>query len=204
MWDQLAPLVAQVPPEGDECWEYDATVPNEAGVRSSRKLDAFPSAVADAYRFIAEPKSCPRWMSILGYPVSSDDSMHECGVRVLSPGGFSDCRLNYSQHPHKRGQVKCLTVVAFLHNHWVAEWGGELYLATPDGEARVAITPRSGRVVAFEDTDLSYHGVAPISPYANDRISVVASFLATGTNTRERALFLSRREFEWPASVARI
>ncbi len=80
---------------------------------------------------------------------------------------------------------------------WDAEaWGGEFAFHAPNGDVVQTVEPKPGRLLAFENTDLSYHSVLPTAPGAGVRMTVAASLLASSraTDTRLKALFMPNRE----------
>lgn len=53
-----------------------------------------------------------------------------------------------------------LTAVLYCHQEWQPDWGGELIIADSDGEPKVAIAPRPGRLVVFRG-DLPHKAGSP-------------------------------------------
>ena len=64
------------------------------------------------------------------------------------------------------------------------------------GKAINKIYPSPGLMVAFENSDLSYHGTEQLSGDAPDRVTLAAFFVAPirAGATRKRALFMPNRE----------
>lgn len=57
--------------------------------------------------------------------------------------------------PHRH-----VTALWFVCESWQAEWGGEILFFDEPGDARVAVSPRPGRVCLFRGT-LRHRGTAP-------------------------------------------
>lgn len=53
-----------------------------------------------------------------------------------------------------------LTGVLYCHQDWQPDWGGELIIANSDGEPKVAIAPKPGRLVVFRG-DLPHKAGSP-------------------------------------------
>jgi len=120
----------------------------------------------------------------------------------MSPGGWLNCHLDYDVHPYLPQYRRALNIVAFLHDEWDPAWGGQFYLADPFGNPTLLFPPLPGRVVAFEVSDWSYHGVLPISPKAKERVSAAVYYLFDAAHERKcdqrvrirkRAMFLPTR-----------
>lgn len=208
VWDSvLAPWPDPVPEYTDPCWVHynDGNAAAKRTCREFGKLGALGAKVEADVQTLAHQKTMNTWMSILGFPVQFDDALHGGGLHVTGAGGKLDCHLDYAQHPHRAGLVRALNLIGFVHPVWEAGWGGELYLADPNGNPLVLVDPRPGRVVAFEVGDLSYHGHAPTSDVAGDRVSVAVYLLRSGQHTRTRAQFLPQRgRFEYPKGAKRV
>jgi len=180
------------PHKSSSRWEARYCNDAERNKRTTRDTDAIPGArpLFDRLRGLASD-----WSSILGYPVMDDPTMHGGGIHVTEVGGWLGTHLDYSRHPVLPDKRRALNLIAFVHHEWRPEWGGELELCDPMGVPVVRIEPRPGRLVAFEVSDLSYHGVAPTSPAAAERVSLAVYYLADATesDTRMRAMFLPQR-----------
>jgi len=193
-WDGLVPTLraVDVPPRRWTGWEVTYDNDLERNKRAARRLADLPALrpALDALRALGAD-----WADRLGYPVEDDPLLHGGGLHVTGPGGYLTTHLDYDRHPHRPVWRKALNVIAFLHPEWRASWGGDLYLADPLGVPVQCFRPEPGRVVAFECTDLSYHGVLPTAPDAAERVSLAASMLAPAgpQNTRQRALFIPNR-----------
>jgi len=89
---------------------------------------------------------------------TADASLHGAGLHALPAGGHLDVHLDADRHP-RLGLARRANAILFLGD-WAPAWGGALEFWTPDLQrAAVQIEPRHGRLVLFETTDASYHGV---------------------------------------------
>lgn len=139
--------------------------------------------------------SMMEWRIRFGAELCEDPTLHGGGIHLMKAGGWLQTHLDYAKHPKLNGKERRLNIIAFLHPEWKPEWGGHLLLADPMGKPVVEIEPKPGRVVAFETSDNSYHGVRQLSKDAKPRVTA-AVYLITNLRdgvTRERALFMPNR-----------
>jgi len=114
------------------------------------------------------------------------------GLRVMKKGSYqlihSDARL----HPHLKLEKK-LTIVGYLNKDWKESDSGYLEIWNNEmTECVEKIEPLFNRVILFENTDTSYHGVPEVNSYRN---SFLLSYLKDTNNfeeTRPKALFVKR------------
>ena len=185
--------VGHVPGAHDPCWEARYDNDAERGKRTTRDPVWLAHLVPDLAT-MRGAVSVARWSRLLGYPVEDDPTLHGGGVHVTGVGGRLGCHLDYDRHPHLPEKRRALNLIAFLNPEWREEWGGALVLCDPMGAVVTRLYPRPGRLVAFEVSDLSYHGVEPVTGPC-ERVTAAVYYLADAGphNTRQRALFLPTR-----------
>lgn len=189
----VPPLAGPVPPPGDPVWEVEYRAdPRERGKRTARRN--LPTAAEHALAVLAGADVTRAWCDWLGYPVLPDPTGWGGGLQVLPPGGRLGVHLDGDRHPRLPHWRRALAAVAFLHPVWEPGWGGALVFTDPDGRPWKRVEPVPGRVVAWEQSDLAYHGVGPVTGPA-ERVTACAFYLApaTAASTRTRALFLPDR-----------
>ena len=114
------------------------------------------------------------------------------GLRVMKKDSYqlihSDARL----HPHLKLEKK-LTIVGYLNKNWNKSDLGYLELWNNDmTECIEKVEPLFNRIVLFENTETSYHGVPEVNSY---RKSFLTSYLKDTKDfkeTRPKALFVKR------------
>ncbi|MCY2966098.1 MAG: 2OG-Fe(II) oxygenase [Planctomycetota bacterium] len=90
--------------------------------------------------------------------LQTDQYLHGAGLHHMPVGGRLDPHLDCDQHPITKFR-RARNAILFLDD-FESDWGGDLCLYDPDLSGRCErITPRAGRVVWFDCTDDSYHGV---------------------------------------------
>lgn len=88
----------------------------------------------------------------------TDPSRHGAGLHHMPAGGRLDCHLDCDRHP-ATGFRRAVNAILFIDD-FLPSWGGDLMLYEPDlSGAAFHITPRAGRLVTFETSDDSFHGV---------------------------------------------
>lgn len=178
-----------VPPPGDPAWEVEYATAAERGKRTTRNLAAVPGVPA-LYAALTGPAAVSAWHDRLGYAVLPDPTLWGGGVQVMPPGAALGVHLDADRHRLLRGWRRALTCVLFLSR---CE-GGSLVFCDPDGAVLDRVAPSPGRLVAFENSDLAYHGVETVTG-DDERVTLMATFLAPATpaSVRTRALFLPQR-----------
>lgn len=181
-----------VPPASDPIWEaqYDSDV--ERGKRTTRETRGWS---AEVVRRMLSPTLGALCGRTFGEPMAVDALLWGGGLQVTAPGGVLAPHLDGVRHPQRPGLRRAAQMVCFCHPVWREEWGGEFAFFTPTGDVWKVIEPVPGRLLVFENTDLSYHGVLPVRSIAAERVSVSCSLLAPSRpeDTRARALFMPFR-----------
>lgn len=196
--DQAHPVRWSPPPPAHwSGWEVRYDNDAERHKRSSRAFEKFPRNVARLLDTLTSDPVTAAIAEAFGFDFdhfSHDPTFHGGGLHVTGPGGHLNCHLDYDRHPTMDDCRRAVNLIAFLHDRWEPTWGGQFYLADPLGNPLVVIDPLPGRVIAFETTDLAYHGVLPVTGPA-DRVSLATYYLAPAgpQSTRLRALFLPSR-----------
>lgn len=130
----------------------------------------------------------------LDEPLYVDHDRWGGGLQAMAPGGYLNTHLDLAQHPKQPGLRRAFTLILFVNDTWKRDWGGELYLTDPLGNPTRVFDVTPGTLVAFENSDLSYHGVNKVMGPV-PRVTLATSFLgkARPTDTRQRALFMPKR-----------
>lgn len=182
-----------VPPADARVWEARYDNDCERGKRTTRELSwgGWPADVMSRLNGIDVLRHCTNAFGVIAYP---DSLFWGGGLQVLAPGGHLATHLDGVLHPKRPGLRRAVQLVCFCHPAWEPAWGGQFYLANPLGDVVCEFEAAPGRLIAFENTDLAYHGVCPVAGPA-ERVTVATTLLADArpSDTRARALFLPRR-----------
>ena len=127
-------------------------------------------------------------------PLVPDTSLWGGGMHDLGDGGVLGLHLDADHHP-LNGLRRRLNAVLFLNPTWDTSWGGALELwDTGRTRPAVEILPAPGRLVIFETTSTSWHGIPrPLACPTEVRRMTLACWWygpAVADSERPRALFL--------------
>lgn len=200
-WCQpCGPLPADAP------WEARYANELERGKRTTRAVALLPPDFRAVFSRLTCPGYVRHWAEEAAIPgLDGDPLMYGGGLHVTDPGGFLQVHLDHAISGHRPHLERRLSLIAFIHPTWRPEWGGQLLFCHPDGRAAVRIEPTPGRLVVWENGDLSYHGVRRTADAAPPRVTAAVYHLAPARKgtTRARALFLPNRQApDVPAEVA--
>jgi hypothetical protein len=125
-------------------------------------------------------------------PLQADHQRRGAGIHAMFPGGWLSTHLDYAVHPS--GLERRVNAIVFLDNS-NPRYGGGLQLCDPAGEPKTTLYPAAGDTVVWECSDLSYHGVEPLSLESPMRYTAASYYLGhcRPGATRQKALFLPHR-----------
>jgi len=107
-----------------------------------------------------------------------DPTRSWAGIHVSPPGAAQALHRDFRLHPNN-GLYHRVNVLVFLNSDWKKEYGGELELwsSRPKNGGK-QVLPTAGKVVIFETTPTSYHGVPdPIRcPPGRARLSLASYY----------------------------
>lgn len=75
-------------------------------------------------------------------------------------------------------EARDVTAVLYLTPGWQRDWGGETIFFSESGDARVAVSPRPGRLALFRGA-IEHRGDPPTRACTRARVSMVFKFAAT-------------------------
>ena len=111
------------------------------------------------------------------------------GLHQMERGGFLKIHADFNRHG-RLGLDRRLNVMLYLNRNWDEGWGGQLELWDMTMTSCVRrISPILNRMVVFETTDLSYHGLPdPLQcPPGVTRRSLALYYYTNGRPTHERS-----------------
>lgn len=190
LMDNWCEPLSSVKPKSWSGWEARYDNDCEHGKRTCRNLDCETLGIVCFME--AMLGECQKRFGI--EELTTDPELHGGGLHVMEPGGWLNTHLDYDRHPMFPEKRRAVNLIAFVHERWESEWGGEFVLTDPMGNVVTSIEPKPGRLIAFETNDLSYHGVSPITgPCERASVAVYLLAPAGAHNTRQRALFIPNR-----------
>lgn len=140
--------------------------------------NAFPQPVGQFNRLIASPEFLADLSYVTGIPnLLADEELVGGGMHLTGPGGRLDVHVDFNfiedRKLHRR-----LNLLLYLNPVWNDSWGGHIQLWDKDVKCCVqTFSPSLNRCVIFETSDISFHGVVPVTsaaPYP--RISFAAYY----------------------------
>jgi len=114
------------------------------------------------------------------------------GIRAMKSGAYQSIHSDARKHPHL-GLEKRITLVGYLNKEWTPEHKGNTEIWNNDmTECIDTVQPLYNRVLIFENTEKSYHGVPEVKAY---RKTYLTSYLLDSDDfkeTRPKARFMKR------------
>ncbi len=127
----------------------------------------FPEPVARLNAVLASPAFLSELSYITGITkLLADEELVGGGIHVTGPGGRLDVHVDFN-YIESRKLHRRLNLLLYLNPVWDEQWGGHIQLWDKDvTTCRAAFAPALNRCVIFETSDISFHGVAPVTPAA--------------------------------------
>lgn len=124
----------------------------------------------------------------------SDPTLRGGGMHVTDPGGSLDIHLDYQIHETLHLERR-LNAIVFLNREWDPKWGGAIEFWDATARRKVKeIFPEFGKMVLFECSDESYHGMpVPLACPDGECRKTLAVYYLTPPRGRRRALFVPTR-----------
>jgi hypothetical protein len=164
--DEFAHLVAGAYPN----YEAARTIGLEfTAARERLKIQVSdPSRFPDPVRRLADALANPSFLADLEYitgipKLLADAEFAGAGMHLTGSGGRLDVHVDFN-FLEDRKLYRRLNILIYLNKRWEESWGGSLELWNSDVTRRhESFAPIFNRCVVFETSDISYHGVTPIS-----------------------------------------
>jgi hypothetical protein len=137
---------------------------NERGKVQVTQAEHFPPAIRALRELFAAPELLAALERITGVRgLLADDELVGGGIHVMAPGAHLDVHVDFNCIAD-RGIYRRLNALLFLNETWEDGWGGELELWDEHVARRHhAFAPRLNRLVLFETSERSFHGVRRVT-----------------------------------------
>lgn len=124
----------------------------------------FPKAVAQLNDALASPSFLSDLSYVTGIPdLVADEELVGAGMHITGPGGRLDVHVDFN-YLEERSLYRRLNLLLYLNPEWDDKWGGHIQLWDKDVKnCRQAFAPALNRCVIFETSNISFHGVTPIT-----------------------------------------
>jgi hypothetical protein len=143
-----------------------------AAVNERRKVQVtdanlFPGPVARLNGLLASPMFLADLSYLTGIPnLLADEKLAGGGMHLTAPGGRLDVHVDFNVSEDRKLHRR-LNLLLYLNPVWEDSWGGHLQLWDKDVKhCCQAFVPKLNRCVIFETSDISFHGVVPVTSAA--------------------------------------
>ena len=169
----------------------------------------FPEPIAQLHAALASPAWFADLKHITGIPnLLADAKLGGGGMHVTGPHGRLDVHVDFNfvkeQQWHRR-----LNVLVYLNADWDEAWGGAVELwDSKVKQCHRTVYPRLNRCILFETSEISFHGVQPLScPPDRNRQSFAAYYYTREApprwdGTKHSTVFRARPEERFRRYVA--
>lgn len=138
-------------------------------VNEQRKIQITDAAkFPDPVRRLNDTLSSPQFLADLEYITGiprliADQELEGGGMHLTSSGGRLDVHVDFNVL-EKRKLFRRLNILLYLNSTWKEDWGGQIELWDKDVKTcHARCLPSLNRCLIFETSEISYHGVVPIS-----------------------------------------
>jgi hypothetical protein len=127
----------------------------------------FPPPVAQLNEALASPTFLADLSYVTGITdLLADEELVGGGMHITGPGGRLDVHVDFNYLEHRK-LYRRLNLLLYLNPIWEEQWGGHIQLWDSDVKnCRQAFAPALNRCVIFETSEISFHGVAPVTTAA--------------------------------------
>lgn len=93
----------------------------------------------------------------------ADEELAGAGMHLTGAGGRLDVHVDFN-YLEDRKLHRRLNILIYLNPEWQADWGGEIELWDKEVTRRhQSFSPRFNRCVVFQTSEISFHGVTPVT-----------------------------------------
>jgi hypothetical protein len=140
----------------------------------------YSSPVAELNALLASQQFLDDLSYITGIPkLLADEQLVGGGMHITGPGGRLDVHVDFNYIPDRRLHRR-LNLLLYLNSAWQEGWGGQFQLWDKDVErCEASFAPILSRCVIFETSEISYHGVLPVSADARSPRKSFATYYYT-------------------------
>jgi Rps23 Pro-64 3,4-dihydroxylase Tpa1-like proline 4-hydroxylase len=124
----------------------------------------FSAPILRLHELLSSPQFLADLSYITGIPnLVADEQLVGGGVHVTGPGGRLDVHIDFN-YMKERELHRRVNLLLYLNPTWQEEWGGEIQLWDKNVQfCEQQFSPALNRCVIFETSDISFHGVTPVS-----------------------------------------
>jgi hypothetical protein len=127
----------------------------------------FPPAVGQLNEALASNAFLVDLSYVTGIPnLLADEQLLGGGMHVTGPGGRLDVHVDFNYLPERKLHRR-VNLLLYLNRVWEERWGGHLQLWDRDVKSCLQVfAPVLNRCIIFETSNISFHGVMPVTHHA--------------------------------------
>jgi len=163
----------------------------------------FPPPIKKLHDLLASKEYVDMWSDLTGIPnLFADTELKGGGVHETNTGGHLDVHVDFNYVADKKYHRR-LNILIYFNKEWKEEYGGYLDIWDKDVKKRHGyFEPKFNRACGFVTSEISFHGVTPITcPEGISRKSFATYYYTTEaptgwTGEKHSTVFRARPE-EW-------
>ena len=127
----------------------------------------FPGSIARLNEALAGAEFLSDLSYVTGIPnLLADEELDGGGIHITGSGGRLDVHVDFN-YLESRKLHRRLNLLVYLNPIWEEQWGGHVQFWDKSVEnCRAEFAPVLNRCVIFETSDISFHGVTPVTTAA--------------------------------------
>jgi len=124
----------------------------------------FPQPIAKLNRMLASPEFLKMMSDLMGIPnLISDVDLTGGGIHETNSGGRLDVHVDFNYVESKKLHRR-LNILIYFNKHWKEDYGGYLDIWDKDvKQCYGAFAPIFNRACGFATSEISFHGVTPLT-----------------------------------------
>jgi Rps23 Pro-64 3,4-dihydroxylase Tpa1-like proline 4-hydroxylase len=162
----FAAMVAAAYPTFEDAQRQGMTFKAVNELKKVQITDAkqFPGPVARLNEALASAEFLADLSYITGIPdLLADEELNGGGIHITGPGGRLDVHVDFN-YMESRKLHRRINILVYLNPVWEEQWGGHIQLWDKDVKTCWhSFAPSFNRCVIFETSDISFHGVTPVT-----------------------------------------
>jgi Rps23 Pro-64 3,4-dihydroxylase Tpa1-like proline 4-hydroxylase len=140
-----------------------------AAVNEKRKIQIteskkFPAPILELHKILASREFISRVENMMGIPnLLADPDLTGGGIHETNSGGHLDVHVDFNYIPEKKWHRR-VNILIYFNKNWKEEYGG--YLDIWDQEVKTRhgyFAPKFNRACGFATSEISWHGVMPVT-----------------------------------------
>jgi Rps23 Pro-64 3,4-dihydroxylase Tpa1-like proline 4-hydroxylase len=163
----------------------------------------FPPAIARLSALLASQEFVDLWSDLIGIPhLLADPALSGGGIHETNSGGRLDVHVDFN-FIEKHQWHRRLNILIYFNKDWKEEYGGYLDLWDKDvKKCYGSFAPIFNRACGFATSEISFHGVTPITCPPNIARKSFATYFYTreapqGWNGENHSTIFKARPDEW-------